>query len=237
MPQCTTTSNTSTSSTVVSTKQAIPSLFHQSKSASPSARARACVCVCVCVCVCSIMAMHPVGMGRYDAPAMYILRRSLCSSSEANHESCSSDALLHAQQRKCKESDTLLYTASRAACRGLASAGHVRRRALLNRQRTGRGAYVDSSPFYDHEAAEGALSCLLSSASCSSLLSSSRTFGCSRPVLLANSIVALTASMSAFHRSIGPSMLCPLSCLLEYPPNAYDSSPNRCPCCCCRLAG
>ena len=176
--------------------------------------------------------MHPVGMGRYDAPAMYILLRSVCSSSEANHESCSSDTLLHAQQRKCKESDTLLYTASRAACRGLASAGHVRRRALLNRQRTGRGAYVDSSPFYVHKAAEGILSCLRSSASCSSLLSSSRTFGCSRPVLLANSIVALTASMSAFHRSIGPSMLSPPSCLLEYPPNAYDSSPNRCPCCC-----
>jgi hypothetical protein len=33
-------------------------------------------------------------------------------------------------------------------------------------------------------------------------------------VLLANSIVALTASMSAFHRSIGPSMLSPPSCLL-----------------------
>ena len=158
--------------------------------------------------------MHPVGMGRYDAPAMYILLRSIRSSSEANHESCSSDPLLHAQQRKCKESDTLPYTASRAACRGLASAGHVRRRALLKRQRTGRGAYVDSSPFYVHKAAEGILSCLRSSASCSSLLSSSRTFGCSRPVLLANSIVALTASMSAFHRSIGPSMLSPPSCLL-----------------------
>ena len=31
------------------------------------------VCVCVCVCVCFIMAIHPTGMGRYDAPAMYIL--------------------------------------------------------------------------------------------------------------------------------------------------------------------
>ena len=152
--------------------------------------------------------MHPVGIGRYDA--MYILLRSLCSSSEANHESCSSDALLHAQQRKCKESDALLYTASRAACRGLASAGHVRRRALLNRQRTGRGAYVDSSPFYVHEAAEGALSCLLSSAFCSSLLSSSRTFGCSRPVLLVKSIVALTLSVHRYS-------LLPLACSSTLP--------------------
>ncbi|KAF2195834.1 hypothetical protein K469DRAFT_19713 [Zopfia rhizophila CBS 207.26] len=31
------------------------------------------MCVCVCVCVCSIMAMHPRGMGRYNAPAIYIL--------------------------------------------------------------------------------------------------------------------------------------------------------------------
>jgi hypothetical protein len=41
-----------------------------------------------CVCVCSIMAMHPKGMGRYDAPAMYILLLSTCSSSEANYETC-----------------------------------------------------------------------------------------------------------------------------------------------------
>ncbi|KAF1974406.1 hypothetical protein BU23DRAFT_116853 [Bimuria novae-zelandiae CBS 107.79] len=48
--------------------------------------------VCVCVCVCSIMAMHLVGMGCYDAPAMYTLRRYACSSLEANHKTCSSDA-------------------------------------------------------------------------------------------------------------------------------------------------
>ena len=47
------------------------------------------VCVCVCVCVCSIMAMHPMGMGRYDAPAMYNLLRCVFSNSEANHETCS----------------------------------------------------------------------------------------------------------------------------------------------------
>jgi hypothetical protein len=32
--------------------------------------------------------MHPKGMGRYDAPAMYILLSTTCSSSEANHETC-----------------------------------------------------------------------------------------------------------------------------------------------------
>ncbi|KAF2808820.1 uncharacterized protein BDZ99DRAFT_532904, partial [Mytilinidion resinicola] len=87
-----------------------------------------------------------------------------------------------------------------------------------------------------HEAEEGILSWPLSSASSSSLLSSSCTFGCNRLVLFANSIVALTASMSGFQYLIGPSMLCPPSCLLEYPPSAYDSSPNRCPCCCCSFA-
>jgi len=39
---------------------------------------------------------------------------------------------------------------------------------------------------------------------------------------------------------MGPLMFCPPSCLLEYPPSAYDRSPNRYPCCCistvlCRL--
>ncbi|CAI6226457.1 unnamed protein product [Periconia digitata] len=55
----------------------------------------------------------------------------------------------------------------------------------------------------------------ISSDSASSLSAASRAFGCSRSVAFANSIVALTATMSAFHRSIGPSILCPPSCLLE----------------------
>ena len=91
---------------------------------------------------------------------------------------------------------------------------------------------MDSLLFYDYSVGGGARSWLRSSASASSLSAACRAFGCSRPVAFANSIVALTAAMSAFHRSIGPSMLCPPSCLLEYPPSAYDSSPNRCPCCC-----
>jgi hypothetical protein len=46
--------------------------------------------VCVCVCVNSIMAMHPKGMGRYKAPAKYILLWHTFSNSEANYETCSS---------------------------------------------------------------------------------------------------------------------------------------------------
>jgi hypothetical protein len=66
--------------TVVSTVQLPPSLY------LPTSKVHRLRRVCVCVRVFSIMAMHPVGMGRYDVPAMYILSSTTCSSSEANHE-------------------------------------------------------------------------------------------------------------------------------------------------------
>jgi hypothetical protein len=40
--------------------------------------------------VSSIMAMYPVGMGRYYTPAKYTLLYYAFSNSEANYETCSS---------------------------------------------------------------------------------------------------------------------------------------------------
>jgi hypothetical protein len=68
---------------------------------------------------------------------------------------------------------------------------------------------------FSHTAGEGILSCLLSAASAPSALLVMCSLGCSRPVLFANSIVALTASMFGRQCSIGPSINIPLSRLLE----------------------
>ncbi|PVH99616.1 hypothetical protein DM02DRAFT_429579, partial [Periconia macrospinosa] len=95
---------------------------------------------------------------------------------------------------------------------------------------------MDSLLLCTYSIGNGAWRWFRSSASASSLSAASCSCGCSRLVSFANSIVALTTAMSGFHRSIGPSMFCPPSCLLEYPPSAYDSSPNRCPCCCLSCA-
>ncbi|PVH90060.1 hypothetical protein DM02DRAFT_94547 [Periconia macrospinosa] len=60
---------------------------------------------------------------------------------------------------------------------------------------------MDSLLLCTYSIGNGAWSWFRSSASASSLSAASCSCGCSRPVSFANSIVALTAAMSGFHRS------------------------------------
>ena len=86
------------------------------------------------------------------------------------------------------------------ACQGLASVAHFQRRTPLNRQRTGRGTFIDNLLFYYTYSLNRMLNYPVFYASSSFRLTTSYSFDHRRLLFFADPVIALTASILGFHR-------------------------------------